>query len=152
MVGRGKYEVSEAQQFIDRTGKLVRVTKDKPYNPKPIGTAYAFFDCNAPLQKIQEEISTIRNLVGTPGDLEIQLGEAVSFQGGSQISALAKEANDAGIKYAIQAALPNATNEQTADEVVGILYQAYHSQLYQKGEQFRGEVFYKEGGEYISHD
>ncbi len=35
------------------------------------------------------------------------------------------------------------------DEVASVLNQAYQSPLYQKGEQFRGEVVYKDRGRYI---
>ena len=49
----------------------------------------------------------------------------------------------------MEATYPNATNHQTADEVASVLNQAYQSPLYQKGEQFRGEVVYNERGRYV---
>lgn len=66
-----------------------------------------------------------------------------------KIHEIAKDAKDAGIRYVMEATYPNATNHQTADEVASILNQAYQSQLYQKREQFRGEVVYKERGRYV---
>ena len=49
----------------------------------------------------------------------------------------------------MEATYPDATNHQTADEVASVLNQAYQSQLYERGEQFRGEVVYKEKGSYM---
>ena len=60
-----------------------------------------------------------------------------------------QEAKEAGMKYIMEATCPNATNRQTADELSAILNQAYQSPLYQKGEKFRGEIVYKENGEYL---
>lgn len=54
-----------------------------------------------------------------------------------------------GTKYTIEATLPNATNEKTADELSAILNQAYQSPLYQEGEEFRGEVVFERNGESV---
>jgi len=52
----------------------------------------------------------------------------------------------------MEATYPNATNNQTADELASILNQAYQSPLYEKGEIFRGIVVYKERGKYLSSE
>lgn len=52
----------------------------------------------------------------------------------------------------MEATYPSNSNRKTADELAEVLNQAYQSSLYQKGEQFRGAIFYEQGGEYISRD
>ena len=149
IIGKGKYAVSEHQQFIDRTGQLVRVVKGST-KPVPVGEAYAFFDCRASREEIEKEIPTIRGLSQTPNELELYLTEGTdSLTGNTELKQIADEARESGIKYMIKANYPTGTNRQTADELSEILNK---SPLYQKGEQFRGEIFYKEKGKYISRD
>ena len=95
----------------------------------------------------------IRECVKTPNSLELSLiNGADTLIGDSQLLQIAKEAKDAGIKYVMEATYPNATNNQTADELASILNQAYQSPLYEKGEAFRGIVVYKERGKYLSSE
>ena len=75
---------------------------------KKTGKAYAFFDCKASKQSIEELLPHIRESVKTPNALELSLMEDI-----------------------------------------GTLTGAYQSQLYERGEQFRGEVVYKEKGSYM---
>lgn len=49
----------------------------------------------------------------------------------------------------MEAKYPNASNEQTADELAAILNQAYQSPLYQKGEEFIGAIVYKDLNTYV---
>jgi len=117
---------------------------------KKTGKAYAFFDCKASKQSIEELLPHIRESVKTPNALELSLMEDIgTLTGDSQLLKIAEEAKDAGIKYVMEATYPDATNHQTADEVASVLNQAYQSQLYERGEQFRGEVVYKEKGSYM---
>ena len=131
---------------------------------KNYGTAYAFFDCRASKEQIEAELPTIRQCVKTPSKLELSLTEGVcKFMGTSilgrkalvgrpidtQLRDVAKEAKDSGMRYVLEAKYEGATNKQTADEVASVMNQAYQSPLYQKGEQFRGEVVYNERGKYI---
>lgn len=60
-----------------------------------------------------------------------------------------EEAKKADIKYVMEATYPNATNEQTAEELSVILNQAYQSPLYQKDEKFIGKIIYQENGKYL---
>lgn len=59
-----------------------------------------------------------------------------------------------GVRYAMTAKYPGATNEKTADELAAVLNQAYlqKSPLYQEGEPFRGDIFYEKKGEYVFRD
>jgi|SRR3989344_289899 len=125
------------------------------------GEAYAFFNCKAPLTEIAQEIPTIRALVQTPRRLELCLAErALPLFGDDrnskhasinpELAEIALYANDTGIKYVLAArSPPNITNRQTADELSAILNQAYQSPLYADGEEFRGEIVYKEDNHYV---
>lgn len=165
-----KREVPKDMSFVDRRGIVVYPNR-KGYNKRnsvnvreelleydkrksaKIGEAYAFFNCNATKQEIEQEIPFIRKLVKTPGELELSLTEGMDqIKGDPKLLAIAKEAKEAGIRYFMEATLPNATNRATADELSSVLNQAYQSPLYQSGEQFRGEIVYKEKGEYVSRE
>lgn len=118
------------------------------------GKAFAFFDCNASKQEIEQELPTIRECVKTPRELELSLFEStenpsVSPLGNPRLWAIIGKAKSAGMKYFMEATYPNSTNYQTADELASILNQMYQTPLYQEGEQFRGEIVYKERGRYI---
>src|SRR3989344_8833151 len=118
------------------------------------GKAYGFFDCNASKYAIESELSLIRRLVKTPSELELSLMEltenpSVSSLRDSKLRSIVNDAKDAGIRYFMEATYLNGTNKQTADEVAKILNQAYHSPLYQKGEEFGGAIVYEENGKYV---
>jgi hypothetical protein len=152
IVGEGQYAVCEHQQFVDREGNLVRITRGSS-NPVPVGEAYAFFDCTASKEEIEKEIPTIRNLTQTPNELELYLTEGTnSLKEDIKLRQIVGEAREAGIKYVMKANYPTGTNRQTADELAGILNQTYQSPLFEEGEEFRGGIFYKKKGQYISRD
>ncbi len=127
-------------------------------NGRDFGRAYAFFDCNASREEINEILPDIRDAVKTPKKLELSLvEEALSFIGYNpfdpELFEISREASEAKIRYALRARAPsNMTNSQTADELAAILNQAYQSPLYQDKEPFRGWIFYKEKGKYVSRD
>ncbi len=153
IIGNGTYSSGEHQQFRDRKGKLVRVTRENPKSPIPVGKAYAFFDCTAPKDAIEELIPKVRSAVQTPSILELQLLKgANSIEEDPQIMEIAREAQDAGLPYTIEATYPNGTNKQTADEVATMLNQIYQSPLYREKEPFRRRVFYKQRRKYLPRD
>ncbi len=142
--------------FIDKQGNLITPSREDYYARKSakVGEAYAFFDCEASKKDIEKVLPSIRKAVRTPSQLELSLIEGInpgSFDD-AELTSIAQEAKDAGIKYLMQAKYCNATNHQTADELAPILNQAYQSQLYQEGEQFRGAIFYKEGGRFLTRE
>lgn len=152
IIGEGKYAVGKHQQFVDRTGKLVRAVKGSA-NPVPVGEAYAFFNCSASRDEMGREIPKIRSLAQTPSELEIYLTEGKdSLNGDVELRQIADEAREKGIRYVMRANYPNGTNAQTADELAGILNQAYQSPLFKEDEQFVGKIFYKQGNQYVSRD
>ena len=149
--------------YLDQNGqryevKVSPIIYDKPNESldpihSDIGKAYGFFDCNATKEEIEKEIPFIRECVQTPNELELQLMEGIDgVIGDFELLNLGEEAKDAGIKYVMIATYPNATNRKTADELSSIINQAYQSPLYEKGESFRGEIFFKELGKYIARD
>jgi len=113
------------------------------------GRAYGFFYCSASKAEIQSELPNIRELVKTPSKLELSLTDGVdNLKGDSKLMALAQKAKKGGINYVLEATYSNASNKQAADEVAGILNQAYQSPLYKDKEQFRGGVVYKPNSKY----
>ena len=112
-----------------------------------IGKAYGFFDCDATEEEIKREIPFIRKCVNTPSKLELTLTDDMgSLNTDPKVLKIAKEAD---MKYVMKASYPDATNEQTADELSAVLNQAYQSDLYQSGERFNGKIIYEKNGEYI---
>lgn len=114
------------------------------------GKAYGMFYCDASEEAIEQELPTIRDLTQTPSQLELTLVEGMdNVRGDANLVALAKQAKEQGMRYALEATYPGATNKVTANEVSGILNQAYQSPLYKDGEPFSGAVVYEENGEYV---
>ena len=147
-----KREFTRDMSLVDRQGNVVRPSR-KDYNTRKsarVGKAYAFFNCEASKEDVEKELPFIRECVETPNALELSLMEGTDvLTGDTQLLQIARDAKDAGIRYVMEGTYPNATNHQTADEVASILNQAYQSPLYEKGEQFMGEVVYRERGKYI---
>lgn len=146
-----KREFLRDMSIVDRKDKVVSLSRED-YLRKyaKAGKAYAFFDCKASKGDIEKEFPFIRERAITPKALELSLIEGTSIlTRDSQLLQIAREAEEAGIRYSLEATYPNATNHQTADELASILNQAYQSPLYQEREQFKGEIFYKERGKYV---
>lgn len=117
------------------------------------GKAYGFFNCRASKDEINAELPTIRDFSQTPSRLELKLKDDLKeINGDSDIKAIAQVAKDIGINYVLEATYPGNTNRTTADELSGILNQAYQSLLYEDGENFKGQIYYKEDGSYISRE
>ena len=118
------------------------------------GKAYAFFNCNASREQIEAELPKIRHVTRTPSKLELTLFDKAEvfniFKQEKGIKAIAKETQEAGRQYILQAKYPGKSNPETADQVAGILNQAYQSPLYQEGESFIRDILYKHKGQYRS--
>lgn len=77
------------------------------------GVAYGFFNCRASKPEIEAELPTIRDLAQTPNQLELTLTEGVEnlpVQRDSALRAIVQQAQDANLRYVMQAQLPGATN------------------------------------------
>lgn len=159
------HPMHDSYAFIDREGNkitrkdyMAQMAKKEGYKTsqkakeekaKKVGKAYGFFDCNAPREEIEAELPTIRDIVKTPSKLELLLNDIKNLRGEAGLMAISKEAQESRIRYVLEATYPDASNRETADEVAAILNQAYQSPLYTDGEQFSGEVVFKEKGKYV---
>lgn len=123
------------------------------YMNKDGGEAYGFFYSDASEEKIIAEFPTIRRLENTPDSLELYLTKDMAgIEGDKELTDLAQEAKQDGANYMLQATNPEGTNESTAREVTAIFNQLYNTRLYEKNEEFRGGVVYKENGKYAFMD
>ena len=118
---------------------------------KKAGKAYGFFYCSASKEEIGADLPNIRHAAETPSQLEISLIEGVeNLKGDKGLMALARAAKESGDNYVIEATYPGETNEKTARELWDILSMAYTgSELYPKGEEFKGDVVYKLLNKYV---
>lgn len=112
------------------------------------GRAYAFFDCGASKEEIKAELPLIRRCAKTPSELELSITEGIgNLKRDNQLTSIARDAKDSGMRYFLEAKCLEATNEKTADEVADILNQ---TSLYFDEEEFRGKVIYQdENEEYV---
>jgi hypothetical protein len=123
------------------------------------GKAYAIFDCKAPKKRIEKELPYILNSVKASESLELLLFEGIenllarmedTEDKKAFTSAIDKEELD-GLRYALEATDPEATNRETADDVAAVLNQAYNTSLFRNGD-FYGKILYKEGVGYTTRD
>lgn len=117
---------------------------------KKIGKAYGFFDCSASKTEIEGKLPVVREYTKTPSGLELSLIEGVeNLKGDSKLMALAKEAKESGMRYVMKATYPDATNEKTSGELQALLINTSNSLFCMTDEHIRGEIVYKEKGEYL---
>ena len=151
ILGKGKYSVAENQQFVDRSGQLVRPVRG--VGLVPVGEAYAFFYCGASKKEIEKALPRIRELTQTPSELELTLFEGDEIvertKRDSKLDYMADRARADGTNILMKGNYPNQTNVKTADELASILNQAYQTPLYQSGEEFSGGIVYKDKNEYV---
>ena len=150
--GEGKYAAAEPQQFIDRTGQLVRHVKGQ-YEPIPVGEAYAFFHCGASRDEIKTRLPRIRELTQTPSELELYLYEGnkifKKLKGDSKLDAMSEDIREAGINYLLHGYYPTQTNKQTADELAAVMINLYGSGIFGDDNKFARAIVYKDKNEYV---
>ncbi len=120
-----------------------------------IGRAYGFFNCNAEKEKVENEFSTVRELVRTPREMELYFSEdmdSLKNENDIDLTPIIEKAKEAGMRYVLKAEYPRATNRKTADNLAAILNQLYNTPLYSEGENFNGEIVYKKGCAYVFRD
>lgn len=117
------------------------------------GKAYGFFNCDASKEEIEAELPAIRDYAQIPSELEIVLIEGMdAVKGDNKLMSIVREAQDAGIRYFVEATYPTATNDAAADEIAALLNQAYQSPLYHEGAEFIGHIVYDKNGEFVFRD
>lgn len=113
------------------------------------GIGYAFFACRShDVRDISETVGTAWGLTGQLPTATIDLRDArvsdiseLLEPGAHEYAALAAEAN---LPYVLRMTSPNATGRAVADEIGGVLNQLYNTHLYEEGEEFRGEIVYRD--------
>jgi len=155
--------------FVNREGTLVRPVKG---GLAPVGKAYAFFDCDAPKEEVERELSQIPNSL----ELSLSQGEAPLFQKYLRNSSLGKaleiarsyitysckdhRSKEAKIaecnavknrefNYVIEAYSLNKSNADVGLELGQVMNGLYTSSLYKKGENLRASVAAEIEGEYL---
>jgi hypothetical protein len=140
------------RDVLKGAGALVLTKALGPYLGTPEGRAYGFFDCAAPNERVEAEIPHIRDYVRTSPDLGLCLTEGPdNLRGDPEVRAIARDAQRQGVRYAVEATCPSATNRETADEVAGVFNQVYQSPLFD-GEPFRGAIVYRGARGYASRN
>ncbi len=117
------------------------------------GKAYAFFGCRATKDQIEGQLPLIRGLSQAPENLQLTLYGIDNFGGDIEFSRFITPAKKRGNEYVLEAAYPAATNEETADNLAAIMNNLYSgSPLFEKGDEYRGEIVYKKGDKFMLRD
>lgn len=136
-----------------------------------VGEAYGFFRCDTPkeeidriaggiidsLKKEESMEQIVSGRLETIYPLKLSLSDIDNREYGAdkELTALAKDAYhaDAGLNYVLGATYRGKTNEETAEVVADVLDQFALSHLYTDGEDFFGDIVYKnEEGAYVFAD
>lgn len=144
-VGEGEYNVMSHQEFVNRDGQLVRITRENPTQPTPIGVAYGFFDSDASTEEIESVFPKIRDIYSIPDRTEFNLRTGVESltEDPAYKTLLTDKRSDR--RYIVQAKLPGGTNGQTADELVQLLNGVYAADLSLN----RANIAHREGDQYV---
>ena len=69
LIGNGNMEVAPNQQFVDKSGRLIRIIRGEDQKPieVPLGRAYGFIECYAPKADIQRSLAEAIPIVRSPG-------------------------------------------------------------------------------------
>ncbi len=150
--GEGKYAAAEPQQFVDRTGQLVRHLKGE-YEPIPVGEAYSFFHCDTSREQIKMTLPRVRELTQTPSELELYLYEGdeifKKLEGNTKLTGMSEDIKEAGINYLLHGYYPTQTNKQTADELAAVMINLYGSGIFADDNKFARAIVYKDKNEYV---
>lgn len=162
-----KRKIGLEYEFVDREGRLVRSTKE---GLKPVGKAYAFFDCKASEQELVEDFAKYK--AKTESKLELSLREVKDVVEGEEVNQYllnlirgreiyptfpsrdrtpretAKPIKVTDLKYMLEATRLDATNQDVAQELGDIMNGIYNK--YGDEKPFNFDVVAKIDGEYVS--
>ena len=137
-------------------------------NGPAVGSAYAFFDCDASRQEINIYIPDIRHIARTPKGLQMLLHEGISgLQLDKRLAEQIQYPDDyrvmsserikqryeeerkplSSMKYSLVANYKGASNEDVANEL-GDVMNLIHRRCNRDQGMFRGAVVYEKDGEY----
>ena len=120
------------------------------------GLAYTFFNCRSDSPEVIEAaLPGARHASQAPSDLELYVIDGVQKLQGDRalIDIVRNEVQPAGIRYVMAAKLPNATNEQTAQELHGVVNMLYNEpSISLPGDIPQGLTLYQDEatGDYLS--
>ena len=166
----GRRELPVDMSFIDRRGNLVRPDKKAYYAREAagVGEAYAFFDCDASKQELEDSISDVMDDAGVPREMRAFLRKGSSgLPRDSRLQAMVNYPADYRVmtaerkkqgweperkplckmEYSLVASFPGASNEEAALQL-GDALDLIHWRFNRDSGVFRGAVVYEEGGEY----
>ncbi len=114
-----------------------------------IGRAYGFFSSDAPEREINSYLPEACKYVSAKSELELSLIESVSdSRGDVELVAIAKEAEQKGNNYVLQAEYPGGTNKDAANDLADVS-NYLHGALQDKNIYFE-KIVYAENGTYCS--
>lgn len=109
--------------------------------------AYAFFEGPSDQELFRRQIPKIRSAVKTPNSVSTTLSRDLYNIRDRAIARVARAAEDAGMNYTMV-----VDGRDASDDAVALLNQAYNSDLYREGSEFRGEVVTRRGHLLVYHD
>ena len=115
------------------------------------GEAYGFLKYGGNAADIADNLRAVRNSALTPPETLLTVSEGIenlSMTGDSELVHIAQRAERAGMTHVLKAALPFTDNKGTVTEVSAVVNQLYQN-LHQQGEQFCGEIAYRQGNKYV---
>jgi len=135
--------LNDAKRDYARNGANID-DSDRPYAASGLkpGKAYGLYEREA----IGPEMPRIRDVIGTPADVEISLKDIDGERWNPALKPIIDDARDRGIRHVAEATIPGATNERAAGETAAIFNQSYQSRLFDEGEPFRGAVVFEKYG------
>jgi len=159
--------------FIDGQGHEVHPSRKDYDSKKPgnVGKAYAFFDCDASSEQIEESMPCTRHDARTPKDLELLLHEGTSgLQPDEMLAKQIQYLRDnrvmsserlkqgheeekrslASMKYILEAHYKGSSNKATANELDAVMNNVFRFNKDQG--LFRGAVIYEENNKYFFRD
>ena len=164
-----KREYPRDMSFVDRRGNAVHPCRESIKARKPLGKAYAFYDCDVSIEKIANAMPLLRRNAQTPKGLQVILREGTD--GLPLNEALAGAINApwdyrvmthemkvrgyrqerrplSGMKYSLEASCEGKSNERVADEVRDIVYNIFQEFPSNSGVFRVGVLYAEEDGEY----
>ncbi len=164
-----KIQYPRDMSFIDRDGNVVHPSREdyEARKSKRVGTAYAFFDCDASLDYLKQTMQEIKENPECPKGLELvvqegteglkldkKLAKAIRYPDDYRIitheriiQGYEKEQRTAeSLKYSLVVKCPSLTNETVAQRTGNIMN--YVRTLNEDQSLFRCALVYEKDGEY----
>ena len=118
-----------------------------------VGRAYGFLNCDRDYATVDAALKFAQKETEAPSGLELTLTQGIQRLQAphipEQLRSFAQQASQANMKYLVEASLPSATNEATAQALNHIIGQLYNDpDLYEAHTDMRYEVVREANGTY----